>query len=181
MPQEHLKSSDFYKHALICTCIHMCITCAFTRVCALMCRHLHMHTLTCACTHMCTYSRVHALTCDTHVHTHMHILTYTHIPKSSGLVGPNGPWSCDSQEPSSLCYSACYRVENAVLDSAPAGPLSQTCLITHQPEETMSSRPPWALNCSIDNHLTDLESQEVGAGVPQLSQKHKACLLPHPS
>ena len=149
--------------------VHM-LTCAFTRVCALMCRHLqvqalayahthmcihsHVHTLTCAGTHMCTHAHVHALTCvHTHVcthshvthmctHSHMHTLTYTHIPKSSGLVGPNGPWSCGSQEPSSLCCSACYRVENAVLDSAPAGPLSQTCLITHQHEETMSSRPP---------------------------------------
>lgn len=164
------------------------LTCAFTHVCALMCSHSHVHALICAYIHMCTHSHAHALTCIhtrvhtlTHAHTHICIHSPTHTPKSPGLVGPNGPWSCDSQEPSRLCYSACYRVGNAVSDSAPAGPLSQTCLITRQPEETKFSRPPWALNCSIDNHLTDLESQEVGAGVPQLSQKHRARLLPHPS
>lgn len=187
--------THMYMHSHVhnmCTCSHvhslMCVhSCAVT----CMCTHSYVHTFTCAHTHMrmhshvyilvCTHSHMHTLTCDTCVHTHICIHSPTHTPKSPGLMGPNGPWSCDSQEPSRLCYSACYRVGNAVSDSAPAGPLSQTCLITRQPEETKFSRPPWALNCSIDNHLTDLESQEVGAGVPQLSQKHRARLLPHPS
>lgn len=87
MLQEHLRSSDLYKHVLTCTCIHMCIH---------MCTHSHVHTLTGAHSHIC-------------MHSHVHTLTYTHIPESPGLVGPNGPRSCDSQDQSSLCYSACCR------------------------------------------------------------------------